>query len=160
MTQWIVLHLAYFTFNLMSNFFEGTSSYNLSERTQRNEYNVLTKVSVRKHSCKCAYLQQRVRRTYWDEYDAYRFGRLWQWPLYYNMRPLGGLQKGKFYLFFCEALQNGVIARHWDWGHREFTHVNDQARMSKITQRVPYYAMVSIYYLCISWKYTYDRLSF
>ena len=64
MTQWIVLHLAYFTFNLMSNFFEGTSSSNLSERTQRNEYNVLTKVSVRKHSCKCAHLLQRVRRTY------------------------------------------------------------------------------------------------
>jgi hypothetical protein len=44
-----MLHLAYFTFNLMSNFFEGISSTNLSERTQRNEYNVLTKVSVRKH---------------------------------------------------------------------------------------------------------------
>ena len=49
------------------------------------------------------------------------------------LRPLGGLQKDKFYLFFCGALQNGVIARHWDWGRREFTHVNDQAWMSKIT---------------------------
>ena len=64
MTQWIVLHLAYFTFNLMSNFFGGTSSTNVSARTQGNEYDVLTKVSVRKHSCKCAYLHQRVRRTY------------------------------------------------------------------------------------------------
>ena len=44
-----MFHLAYLTFNLMFNFFGGTSSTNLSERTQRNEYNVLTKVSVRKH---------------------------------------------------------------------------------------------------------------
>lgn len=56
MTQWIVLHLAYFTFNLMSNFFEGTSSTNLSECTQRNEYDVLTKVNTRKHFSKYAYL--------------------------------------------------------------------------------------------------------
>ncbi len=28
------------------------------------------------------------------------------------LRPLGGLQKDKFYLFFCGALQNAVIARH------------------------------------------------
>ena len=54
----------------------------------------------------------------------------------------GGLQKDKFCLFFCWALQNAVIARHWDWRCREFTPVNDQAWMSKITQRVPYYAMV------------------
>ena len=28
------------------------------------------------------------------------------------LRPLGGLQKDKFYLFFCEALQNAAFARH------------------------------------------------
>ena len=61
------------------------------------------------------------------------------------MRPLDGLIKYKFYLFFCGALQNAVIARHWDWRRREFTLVNDQAWMSKITRRVPYYAMVSLY---------------
>ena len=27
-------------------------------------------------------------------------------------RPLDGLQKDKFYLSFCGALQNAVIARH------------------------------------------------
>ena len=27
-------------------------------------------------------------------------------------RPPDGLQKDKFYLFFCGALQNAVIARH------------------------------------------------
>ena len=27
-------------------------------------------------------------------------------------RPCNGLQKDKFYLFFCGALQNAVIARH------------------------------------------------
>ena len=27
-------------------------------------------------------------------------------------RPLGGLQKDKFYLFFCGALQNAAFARH------------------------------------------------
>ena len=27
-------------------------------------------------------------------------------------RPPDGLQKDKFYLFFCWALQNAVIARH------------------------------------------------
>ena len=48
-----------------------------------------------------------------------------------------------FYLFFCGALQNAVITRHWDWRRREFTLVNDGAWMSKITQRVPYYAIVS-----------------
>ena len=58
-------------------------------------------------------------------------------------KPPSSLPKDKYYLFFCGALQNVVIARHWDWGHREFTLVNDQARMSKITQRVPYYAMVT-----------------
>ena len=58
-------------------------------------------------------------------------------------RPCNGLPKDKFYLSFGGALQNAVIARHWDWGHREFTHVNDQVWMSIITQRVPCYAMVS-----------------
>ena len=29
-----------------------------------------------------------------------------------NLRPLHGLKKNKFYLFFCGALQNAVIARH------------------------------------------------
>ena len=57
-------------------------------------------------------------------------------------RPYNGLQKDKFYLFFCGALQNAVIARHWDWRRREFTHVNNGAWMSKITQRVPHNAMV------------------
>ena len=28
------------------------------------------------------------------------------------LRPLGGLQKDKFYLFFCGALQNAAFARH------------------------------------------------
>ena len=28
------------------------------------------------------------------------------------LRPLGGLQKYKFYLFFCGALQNAAFARH------------------------------------------------
>ena len=28
------------------------------------------------------------------------------------LRPLDGLQKDKFYLFFCEALQNAAFARH------------------------------------------------
>ena len=28
------------------------------------------------------------------------------------LRPLGGLPKDKFYLFFGRALQNAVIARH------------------------------------------------
>ena len=32
-----------------------------------NEYVVLTKVSVRKHSCKCTYLLRRVRRAYGNE---------------------------------------------------------------------------------------------
>ena len=65
-----------------------------------------------------------------------------------QMRPLHGLQKDKFHLFFGGALQNAVIARHWDWRYREFTLVNDQAWMSIITQRVPYYAMVSILESC------------
>ena len=56
-------------------------------------------------------------------------------------RPPSGLQKDKFYLFFCGALQNAAFARHWDWRRREFTYVNDQAWMSKITQRVPCYTM-------------------
>ena len=43
------------------------------------------------------------------------------------------------------ALQNAVIARHWDWRRREFTLVNDGAWMPIITQRVPHYAMVSKY---------------
>ena len=54
--------------------------------------------------------------------------------------------KWQDYLPFGEILQNAVIARHWDWGRREFTLVNDQARMSIITQRVPYYAMISSSY--------------
>ena len=29
-----------------------------------------------------------------------------------NLRPCNGLKKNKFYLFFCGALQNAVIARH------------------------------------------------
>ena len=29
-----------------------------------------------------------------------------------NLRPLHGLKKNKFYLFFCGALQNAVITRH------------------------------------------------
>ena len=28
------------------------------------------------------------------------------------LRPLGGLQKNKSYLFFCGALQNAAFARH------------------------------------------------
>ena len=28
------------------------------------------------------------------------------------LRPLGGLPKDKFYLFFCGALQNTAFARH------------------------------------------------
>ena len=60
-----------------------------------------------------------------------------------NKRLPDGLQNNKFYLSFCGALQNALIARHWDWRHREFTCVNDQAWISKITQRVPYYEMVS-----------------
>jgi len=61
---------------------------NLGVRKYQNKYDVLTKVSARKHWCKCAHLHQRVRRTYWDVYDAYRFRRLWQWPLYYNILSL------------------------------------------------------------------------
>ena len=45
----------------MSNFFGGTSSTNVSARTQGNEYDVLTKVSVRKH------LLRRVRRAKFRE---------------------------------------------------------------------------------------------
>ena len=40
-------------------------------------------------------------------------------------KPPSGLPKDKFYLSFCGALQNAVIARHWDWRRREFTLVND-----------------------------------
>ena len=34
-------------------------------------------------------------------------------------------KRTSFYLFFWEALQNAVIARHWDWRRREFTLIND-----------------------------------
>ena len=62
----------------------------VSARTYNNEYVVLTKAST-------------------THIDLGDYGN----GLYIIiMRPLGGLQKGKFYLFFCEALQNRVIARH------------------------------------------------
>ena len=35
-----------------------------------------------------------------------------RFSIYYKMRPLHGLPKDKFYLFFGGALQNVVIARH------------------------------------------------
>ena len=89
--------------------------------TYGNEYSVLTEV----FTC-----------TYGNEYDA-----LTEVSTSYLLRPPDGLQKDKFHLFFCGALQNGVIARHWDWRRREFTLVNDQAWMSIITQRVPRYTM-------------------
>ena len=75
------------------------------------------------HSPKClrvltetstAYLPKCLRvltevftRTYVNEYDA-----LTEVSTSYLLRPPDGLQKDKFHLFFCGALQNGVIARH------------------------------------------------
>ena len=54
------------------------------------KYDVLTKVSTRKHFSEYAYSRKWVHvltkvnvRTYNNEYDAYKFRRLWQWSLYY-----------------------------------------------------------------------------
>ena len=66
-------------------------------------------------------------------------------PASYPLETVARSPKGQVKHVLWRALQNAVIARHRDWGRREFTHVNDQAWMSKITQRVPYYAMVSVY---------------
>ena len=57
----------------------------------RNKYDVLTDVST---------------RTYFHEYVVLTIEANYKW------RPLHGLKKDKFYLSFCEALQNAAIARH------------------------------------------------
>ena len=68
-------------------------STNLFTCTHENEYDVLTNISTRTYDNEYTHLLEYLR-------------------VITEVRPLGGLTKDKFYLFFDGALQNAVIARH------------------------------------------------